>query len=78
MSSDPDFFLRNLIDASADSRLVNLEGNCKLSRTVQSDRRNSLGGDPNGIGYATPQLRNEPCDSECLDWFGWRRAWFAG
>ena len=36
MISDPDFFLRDFIDAGADSLLVHWEGNNNLSRTVQS------------------------------------------
>lgn len=36
MISDPDFFLRDFIEAGADSLLVHWEGNNNLSRTVQS------------------------------------------
>jgi len=36
MISDPDFFLRDFIEAGADSLLVHWEGNNNLARTVQS------------------------------------------
>src|SRR5437868_11941642 len=38
MISDPDFFLKEFIEAGADSFLVHWEGNLNLHRTVQSIR----------------------------------------